>query len=105
MSSYINISHNSHFIVKNLNGTTRHKRSESWIKYDYRVSGSTRTRCAALGCSHPVEVGAHVRITDKRRRHPNAWYIAPLCKSCNHPSVTEELALERNTIIVEATTR
>ena len=104
MPRTINISHNTHFIVQNINGSSGHKRSnESWIKYYRRVTKSRRTRCCVLGCSHPFEVGAHVRITDKRRARPRAQYIAPFCKSCNHTSVQGELALEANVVLISAT--
>ena len=96
------MNHNTHFIVKNLNGTKDHKRtSQSWLDYYRKESGSNRTRCAVMGCSNPVEVGAHIYITDRRTK--NKWYIAPFCKGCNHPSNTNKMQLKNNVHIVPAT--
>lgn len=50
----------------------------SWREHWQRFTRATRTTCAVIGCSNPVEVGAHVR--EKGTRTP---YILGLCRSCN----------------------
>jgi len=96
------MNHNTHFIVRNLNGSTRHTRKgQSWADYYREQSRSKRTMCAVLGCSNQFEVGAHVKITDRRTN--NSWYIAPFCKYHNHHSNTDEMLLDKRVVLVSAT--
>lgn len=94
--------HNTHFIVRNVAGTTGLRCScGNWLAHWRKHSGSRRTTCAQLGCQNPVEVGAHVESTDGRRV-PKVW-IAPLCKTCNHLGNVMEMPLDSRTYLVPAT--
>jgi hypothetical protein len=73
----------------NIQGSSMDRRppeGESWIAYAESVVGRS-TRCAALNCSGPAEEGAHVFVEGER----NAFFIAIVCRSCNHRHGREEI--------------
>lgn len=97
--------HNTHFIVENIDGTSHLKARQvcgckDWTTHWRKHTGSRRTTCMVLGCSRPVEVGAHVRLIDGRRT--DAPHIAGLCKGHNHPTQTLEMALDARSALIEA---
>ena len=70
--------------VKNLQGTanrTPPRSYSSWLDYYMRQRRLSSTpQCAACGCSHSAEVGAHVIKAGSPDR---SWHIVPLCSRCN----------------------
>jgi hypothetical protein len=97
--------HNTHFGVKNINGTSdqryAHSKSRdgaSWLQIWFRETKSQRKTCAVLGCSGAAEVGAHVLITDGRSS--NTWHLAPFCKGCNHHTNTKVMWVEKTITLV-----
>ena len=52
-----------------------------------------RQTCSRLGCSNPVEVGAHVEVV--RGDFRGLQVIVGLCLTCNHRSVTETFLLDK----------
>ena len=97
---------NSHYKVKNVNGTSEAPyccseskylndgtRAYSWLSVWENSTGTERKSCARWGCKTEYDdlVGAHVIIVDKRCS--NEWYIVPLCKGseCNHCSNTDSM--------------
>jgi hypothetical protein len=92
---------NTHFIVKNLNGTSGLRcNCGNWLAHWRNASRSYRAACAVLGCGRPAGVGAHVRSVD--RRTDVRWWIAPFCKYHNHYRRTEELYLDSRITLVSA---
>jgi hypothetical protein len=92
---------NSHWLVRNLNGTSKNKCwCNSWIAHWVSVSGVNYPICAKFGCTRPGEVGAHVQIIDGRTYRD--WYIVPLCKGHNHFSNTEPMFIKRSVELVQA---
>lgn len=88
--------HNTHTIVKNINGTSSAPYNRAvWLERYREVTRSTAIYCARLGCDRTARVGAHVQ--DKDGRSSNRWYIIPLCDSCNNTSNTSEMPI-KNTI-------
>jgi hypothetical protein len=77
--------------VTNLNGTSDNTCScGSWLKHweKYNSAGSRiPSRCPACGKGTP-DVGAHVQ---KYNSTDNAWYIVPLCYSCNKKTSSDVL--------------
>lgn len=70
--------------VRNISGTSKRPRCDcrTWIDHWYEETGSSRTTCAALGCSEPATVGAHV-IDVTRSNTPRQHWIIPTCHGCN----------------------
>ncbi len=93
---------NSHFLVRNENGTSRRPRClcGTWIGHYHGQGGGRRTTCARMGCRGAAEVGAHVKFVD--RRHGRGSWIAPLCRGCNHPSNQSAMYLDRRPILISA---
>lgn len=96
---------NSHFLVKNINGTSQalyanssSRDGSSWLEVWRREARSSRATCCALNCSGPAEVGAHVILCDGRR--DGLWYLVPFCKSCNHNSNVSEMFIDSRVTIV-----
>ena len=46
-----------------------------------------QTQCVVVGCSRAAEEGAHVWVKGERK----SFFIAPLCKGCNHRHGEEEI--------------
>jgi hypothetical protein len=85
---------NTHYVVKNLRGTTKLKCScGSWLDHWRNGARSQRATCAAIvngrPCGRTAEVGAHVVSVD--RRTDCRWWIAPFCKKHNHYRMTERV--------------
>lgn len=88
--------------VKNINGTSspRYVKPpigyDSWTDYWEMKSYYYLSRCACIGCSNPIKVGAHVR----KIHGDNKWYIVPLCYECNKKTepffVDEDYLVEVN---------
>ncbi len=92
---------NTHWKVKNLNGTTGLSCGcGSWLAHWRNYAGSSRKICAVKGCGRFATVGAHVKCTDNRT--DNRWWIAPFCKTHNHYSFTQEVFLKRDVKLVAA---
>jgi len=92
---------NTHYAVRNINGTTRNKCwCSSWLSHWYAATGSARTTCCVLGCRQPAQVGAHVRIDDAR--HYGHWYIVPFCKGHNHTTNQAVMFIKRDTTLISA---
>ncbi|KDO31405.1 hypothetical protein SPRG_19543 [Saprolegnia parasitica CBS 223.65] len=96
---------NTHFCVKNINGTSgpryaksSSKTESSWLEMWRQATGSNRRTCCINGCAREDLVGAHVMITD--RRSDNTWYLAPLCKGHNHCSNTNGMWIARNVTLI-----
>jgi hypothetical protein len=101
MTAYFRPNMNTHLIVRNLMGTSsRACFCGSWIEHWRRFSVGKRVTCARLGCSGRAEVGAHVHITDRRRGR--GWWIAPLCKGCNHYRNRDHMLIDSRTSLVSA---
>jgi hypothetical protein len=90
---------NTHFAVKNLNGTSdpryalsKSKDGPSWLRIWREHSGSSRKSCCVMNCSNQAQVGAHVIICDGRTS--NIWYLAPFCHGCNNHNNTDEMYLD-----------
>lgn len=93
--------HNTHYIVKNVNGTAGRKcNCGSWIKHWRDYSGSKRSKCSVLGCSNEAEVGAHVIHTDKRTS--NKQWIVPLCRPCNHKYNDKNMPIDSRVDLISA---
>ncbi len=87
--------------ARNVRGTSyRTCAHGSWLAHHRDESRSRRTRCAVLGCSNEVEVGAHVLLVNH-----TSWqeWIAPLCKGCN--ADTYDFRIKRDVTLVSANTR
>ncbi len=71
-------------LVKNVNGSSRFTRPNgynSWLEYWESQIGLKAHECFAKDCySRNYLVGAHVQ---KVSSDDKAWYIIPLCSSCN----------------------
>ena len=92
---------NTHYQVRNLNGTTKNKCwCHSWIKHWRAVTGVNFPVCSVMGCSREGEVGAHVQVIDGR--FYRSWYIVPFCRGHNHTSNTELMYLKRSSQLVSA---
>jgi len=92
----------THFLVKNLNGTSDNKCTccSSWVEHHLKHSKSTRNVCSALGCGKIFEAGAHVQIKDPE--YSNKWYIALLCSTCNNPANNVEFFIKKSAYLVSA---
>jgi hypothetical protein len=101
----MNYNRNTNFVVCNQNGTSRIARCScgSWLNHHRVHGGGLRRFCARVGCSGLAEVGAHVRMLD--RRSSRQWWIVPLCKGCNHFSNDEPMFIDRRTGLVSANKR
>jgi hypothetical protein len=92
---------NSHWCVRNINGTTKNKcECKSWLAHWRNYTDSKRIYCAAVPCSNQAEVGAHVQIDDWRSDF--SWWIVPLCKKHNHHTNTREMFIDWRSILVSA---
>jgi hypothetical protein len=96
---------NTHFQVKNINGTSdpryansQSKTEDSWLAVWRSETGSQRTTCAALNCSREDLVGGHVINCDGRSS--NEWMLAPICKAHNHPSNKDPFFLDSRVTLV-----
>lgn len=70
--------------VKNLNGNTAAKcKCSSWLAHWLRYSGQRASKCSVLGCTHTDLVGGHIQLEGG---FDSAWYVIPICKSCNQKS-------------------
>jgi 5-methylcytosine-specific restriction endonuclease McrA len=97
---------NSHFKVKNVNGTSRSpyansssKTGLSWLEVWRNSSKSDRETCCRLGCTSEDLVGAHVIKVDGRSS--NEWWLAPLCRGCNNFNNTEEMFIDSRVALVK----
>jgi hypothetical protein len=89
------------YLVRNVTGSSWRKCCcESWIAHWSYFSAGARHTCARLGCPNEAQVGAHVRIQD--RRMAPIMYIVPLCKACNHCRNGEPMYIDRRTHLVKA---
>ena len=93
---------NTHYLVKNLKGTSDNKCTccGSWLKHWINNSHSTRTQCCVVGCSAKATDGAHVQIKDGRCG--DEWYIVPFCKYHNNPHNEEEMFINRSVTLISA---
>lgn len=92
---------NTHFKVKNVNGTSGRKCScRTWLEHWSNHTDLERVQCAVIPCGNEAEVGAHVIITD--RRTSNEWWIVPMCKSHNHHTNDGEMFIDSRTHLVSA---
>ena len=66
-----------------------------WIDHWKTFSGEEPGLCANSDCNKQAKDGGHVTITGK-----DGEWIVPLCKTCNHPSKTEEMSLRSGVIAV-----
>ena len=55
-------------------------------------------KCSLLGCSNPAEQAAHVFCSEVGMFE----WLAPLCRSCNHPTNDYFFSLEIGTVLVNA---
>lgn len=95
---------NTNLLVRNVsNSSWRSCTCGSWIEHWYAATGSSRAYCAVLGCTNLAEVGAHVRILD--RRSGDGLYIAPLCRACNIHHNTDEMWLDSRVDLISANTQ
>jgi len=82
-------------LVHNLNGTSDNlppKGYSSWKEWWEEKKGRKFSTCSRSGCATSAEVGAHVQ----KVYGGNAWYIVPLCRSCNGKSSTEKFEVREN---------
>ncbi len=92
---------NTHYIVKNLHGTTGLTCGcGSWLAHWRNGAFSARESCAVLGCGRAAMVGAHVISTD--RRTDRQWWIAPFCHFHNHHTRDDEFFLDSRITLVSA---
>ncbi len=92
---------NSHWCVRNINGTTKNKcECKSWLAHWRNYTDSSRIYCAAVPCGNEAEVGAHVQIDDWRTDF--SWWIVPLCKKHNHHTNTREMYIDWRATLVSA---
>lgn len=72
---------------QNIKNTTGRKPNDakSWLEHWSKNSYGTSKVCAHVGCNRTDVVGAHVKESGSSDNH---WYIVPLCRGHNHPSVT-----------------
>jgi hypothetical protein len=83
--------------VRNLNGTSYLQCGcGSWLDHDRSHGGESATYCSAR--ISPATVGGHVQRDDVYDR---AWYIVPLCSSCNSRR-GGDLQIWRGTTLVPA---
>ncbi|KAL6078465.1 HNH endonuclease [Balamuthia mandrillaris] len=93
---------NTHYFVKNINGTSKEPYTGvRWLEGYRQASKSKRKVCARNGCDKKVSAGAHVQIKDGRVSR--SWYIIPLCASCNNAHNTEEMEIAANVTLVPVT--
>ena len=99
-----NMNRNTHYAVRNINGTTKNKCDcKSWLAHWRFASGSIRGVCAVVPCNNEAQVGAHVRIVDGRCYQ--SWWIVPFCKKHNHYRNTEEMFIDCRTVLISANVR
>ncbi|GGF41230.1 hypothetical protein GCM10011611_54570 [Aliidongia dinghuensis] len=92
---------NSHWLVKNLNGTTDNKcECASWIAHWRNCTGSDRVLCCVVPCGRLAQVGAHVIVID--RRSDRSWWIVPMCKKHNNTHNQEPMYIKRDIEMVSA---
>lgn len=96
---------NSHFKVRNINGTSgdryaksSSKTGSSWLAVWRRETGSSRAQCCVLDCSRTDLVGGHVMKVDGRSS--NEWWLAPICNSHNNHSNTKEMFIDSRITLV-----
>ena len=78
-------------LVKNVNGSGRFDPPagySSWLHYWEVKTGRKVSFCTTSDCWFMDLVGAHVQ---KANSDDKAWYIVPLCNSCNHRTDTFEV--------------
>lgn len=95
---------NTNLLVRNLKRTTgRACTCGSWLEHWRRETRSRRRVCGVLGCSNPVDVGAHVLVMDNR----SSWEhrIVPMCNGCNHHLNDDDMWLKSDVVAVSANTR
>ena len=91
---------NTHFHVKNLNGTAGKRcRCSSWLAHWRGLSGQMGFLCGVRHCTSRAAVGGHVRDMDGRS--DNRHYIVPLCAEHNHHTNARVMILSAD-VIVEA---
>ena len=90
---------NSHFKVKNINGTSGERYANSgsmtgssWLQIWREHTGSNRTTCCVLECPHTDLVGGHVMKCDGRSS--NEWWLAPICNMHNNHNNTQEMFID-----------
>lgn len=97
---------NTHYKVKNLNGTTKNrcqcseKGKRGWLAHWKKVTKISNPKCAVLGCGKTAKVGAHVVSIDQRT--DQQWWIAPYCHQHNHYTNTKEVFLKKDAVLVSA---
>ncbi len=92
---------NSHWCVRNINGTSKNKcKCKSWLSHWRNYTDSERIYCSVVPCNNPAEVGAHVQIDDWRSDF--SWWIVPFCKQHNHHKNTREMYVDQRTTLVTA---
>ncbi len=92
---------NSHYCVRNINGTTKNQCDcANWLAHWRNYTESHRATCSAVPCNNPAQVGAHVQIDDWRSDF--SWWIVPLCKMHNHHTNTREMYIEQRSTLVSA---
>ena len=92
---------NTHFLVKNLEGTSKRKcKCGSWIEHWRKFTGLNWSRCAVMNCGKKAEVGAHVIGMDERMK--KQWWIAPFCKTHNFYKMKEMVYLDSRTVMASA---
>lgn len=93
--------YNSHWVVRNLRGTTKNKCAcKSWIAHWRAATRSQRAKCCRLSCNETAAVGAHVQIVDGRAS--GQWFIVPFCKSCNHYRNYDLMYIKRDVVMISA---
>ncbi len=69
----------------------------SWIDYWEEHMKQTANNCERKGCKKAEDiVGAHVYKQGNRKD----IYLIPLCKSCNHYTVTDEFDVPENKLLL-----
>ena len=96
---------NSHFKVKNINGTSGEryansgsKTGSSWLQIWRDQTGSDRTTCCVLQCARTDLVGGHVMKCDGRSS--NEWWLAPICNMHNNHNNKEEMFIDSRVTLV-----
>ena len=96
---------NTHHCVRNINGTSQERYSNSgskdgssWLNIWRRETGSDRSTCSVLGCSNRDILGGHVMVVDGRSS--NEWFLVPICHAHNHHTNEDEMFIDSRVTLV-----
>lgn len=84
---------------KNIRGTAKRTcLCGNWLKHWRNNTGSSRKRCAVLGCGDVAEVGGHVVPVNG-----SSQYVIPMCRACNN--LSDPFEIESTVVPVSANTQ